>query len=228
MKKSKALVLFDIDGTLMRGAGPHHKQALIDGISKVTGLATHLDGVATSGMLDRDLIAAVLRAVGWRQRAIHKVLREIIQECQRSYCANCPADLSTALCPGVRQVVQQLKAQDAMLGLVTGNLSAIGWKKIELAGLSEYFSIGAFAEDGTTRTRLAKLAAQRARRSGTLARDAKISLLGDHENDVLAAKANGFQSIAVATGFTSFDELARLEPDIVVRDFTELDTLRLL
>ncbi len=32
MKRSESLVLFDIDGTLVRGAGLHHKQSLIEGI----------------------------------------------------------------------------------------------------------------------------------------------------------------------------------------------------
>jgi hypothetical protein len=41
----KALVLFDIDGTLTRRAGPHHRDALVVGIRRVTGLETTTEGI---------------------------------------------------------------------------------------------------------------------------------------------------------------------------------------
>jgi len=58
------LVLFDIDGTLLRGAGTHHKEALLEGIRRVTGLETSFEGLDTAGKLDMDLIAALLQAAG--------------------------------------------------------------------------------------------------------------------------------------------------------------------
>ena len=222
MSKSKALVLFDIDGTLMRGAGQHHRQALIEGIRSVTGLSTHLDGVPTSGMLDRDLIVNMLRVGGYTQRRAQSALRQIMAECQSAFVANCPTDLSSFVCVGVCDFLAELKRHDGVLGLVTGNLSQIGWKKLELAGLREYFSIGAFAEDGRTRAHLARVAVQRAKKRGLITKHCRIALIGDHGNDVQAAKANGYVSIAVATGLTSIEVLRDAEPDYLVRDLTEL------
>lgn len=213
----------------MRGAGDHHKRALIEGIKQVTGVATHLEGVATSGMLDRDLIVGMLRAAGYSQRRSRLALREIMSACQSIYTENCPRDLSPFVCAGVPEFVAEVKRRGAVLGLVTGNLAQIGWKKVELAGLRSYFSVGAFAEDGTTRARLACIAAQRARKLGLLERDCRITLIGDHANDVAAAKANGFQSVAVATGLMPREELAATEPDRLVRTLSELpieDVLR--
>jgi len=51
----------------------------------------------------------------------------------------------------------------------------------------------------------------------------RISLVGDHQNDVEAAKANGFQSVAVATGMSSFEELASVSPDLLFKDLTVID-----
>ena len=70
--------------------------------------------------------------------------------------------------------------------------------------------------------RLARIALNRARKSKLVARDARVSLIGDHLNDIRAAKANGFRSIGVATGLMPFEELKSCGPDIVVRDVTEL------
>lgn len=207
----------------MRGAGQQHKQALVDGIRRITGIETHLDGVATSGMLDRDLISNMLRAAGAGERRIRNSLREVMAECERCYLANGAPDLSGFVCTGVREFIADLGGRGAVLGLVTGNLSQIGWRKVELAGLRRYFSVGAFAEDGRSRTRLAKVATQRAVRLGLVRKTSRVTLIGDHLNDVQAAKANGFQSVAVATGVLSLEDLRKTEPDFLVRDLRELD-----
>jgi phosphoglycolate phosphatase-like HAD superfamily hydrolase len=128
---------------------------------------------------------------------------------------------------GVPEFLAHLEERGAVLGLVTGNLSQIGWKKVELAGLRAYFSIGAFAEDGTTRTRLAQVAARRAVKQGLIGKNCRISLIGDHVNDVEAAKRNGFRAVAVATGVTSLEELRASQPDILVSNLTELDSGKL-
>lgn len=227
MNSSKTLVLFDIDGTLLRGAGPHHKQALIDGIRKVTGLSTHLDGISTSGMLDRDLITAMLKAANRKGRQIGEIMLEIIEECQNAYDANCPSDLAGFVCPGVSELLFELRGRGAVLGPVTGNLSRIAHRKMELAGLAEYFSVGAFAEDAETRTKLARVAAQRAIERNLVAPICRTSLIGDHPNDLAAAKANGFQSIAVATGLIPLQELEASQPDILVHTLEELDIEKL-
>lgn len=228
MIKSKSLVLFDIDGTLMRGAGDHHKAALMEGIRRVTSLSTNLEGVATSGMLDRDLISLMLEAAGHPKRRIRGALRQIMAECQNAYLSNCAPDLTHCVCTGIRDALIELKNRDAVLGLVTGNLSQIGWKKVELANLKNYFSVGGFAEDGRTRTRVARVAAGRAMKAGLVRRDCRISLIGDHPNDVKAAKANGFQAVAVATGLAPIEELQASSPDILVRDLSELNMDKLL
>lgn len=223
------LVLFDIDGTLLRNAGPHHKDALVAGIREVTGLATTLDGIATAGMLDRDLIRNMLRAAGVRERNIRSVMRNVIQACQSAYRECGTLNLRDRVCPGVFECLRELRARGAVLGVVTGNLAAIGWLKLEFSGLREYFTVGAFAEDGTTRSRLALVAARRARREANeLRATAKVSLIGDHANDIQAAKANAFQAVAVATGVMPYEELRAYAPDILVRDLTELNIGRLL
>ena len=49
----KALVLFDIDGTLLRRAGPHHREALAAAVKKVTGIVTTTDGVPRATVIRR-------------------------------------------------------------------------------------------------------------------------------------------------------------------------------
>jgi phosphoglycolate phosphatase len=223
-----SLILFDIDGTLLRRAGPHHRAALAEGIRRITGYATTLDGVDTSGMLDRDLIACMLHTAGASGGHVRSAMVRIMAECQAAYAENCAPDLRDRVCVGTAELLRDLRSHGAVLGVVSGNLTEIGWKKLELAGLREYFSIGAFAQDGTTRARLARVAFWRARRIGLIRPDSKVSLIGDHLNDIEAAKANGFLSVAVGTGLVPVEVLRTASPDILVNDFTELPIERLL
>ena|ERR1700761_6598615 len=217
------LVLFDIDGTLLRRAGTHHKQALIDGIRNVTGLTTHLDGISTSGMLDRALITAMLKAAQYPDEQISEAMHSIIEECQRSYNSNCPSTLAEMVCPGVPALLFELRERGAALGLVSGNLSAIAWRKMELAGLRQYFEVGAFADEAATRAELAGAARRRAIKRDLVSANCFTSLIGDHPNDIQAARQNGFQAIAVATGLVGREALAAAGPDILVPTLEELD-----
>lgn len=228
MTKASSIVLFDIDGTLIRRAGPHHKSALVAGIRQVTGMETTLDGIPTHGMLDGDLIANMLRAAGYSESRLGSELRAIMAECQRHYLAHCAEDLRPRVCPGVVEILSELRDSGAALGLVTGNLSQIGWRKMELAGLRAYFSFGAFAEDDGTRADLARMAAKHAFDAGFAIPQSRISLIGDHPNDIGAAKTNGFQAIGVATGLSTLEELRAACPDAAVRDLREIDVRMLL
>ena len=212
-----ALVLFDIDGTLLRRAGPHHRQVLEDAARAVTGLDATTEGVQLAGMLDRDILTAMLRQSGASASVIRRAMPEIVVRAQRLYVRRCP-DLRRKVCPGARKLLQRLYRGGVPTGLVTGNLTRIGWKKMEQAGLRPFLRFGAFAEMARDRAGLVRIAIRQARREGWIDRDATIVLLGDHPNDIRAAHQNGIRSVAVATGVIGADELAKHSPDILVPD----------
>ncbi len=217
-----ALVLFDIDGTLLRRAGPHHRLALIDAIRRVSGLETTTDGVPLHGMLDPDILERMIRAAGGTARFAREAMPEIIRWAEVYYARTCP-DLRRKTCPGVRPMLRALHRRDVTLGLVTGNLSRIGWKKMERAGLKSYFRFGAFGEMARDRTSLARLAIREAYARGWIRRNSPITLIGDAPADVIAAKRNGIRSVAVSTGISTPLELAQAEPDLLVPDLGHID-----
>jgi len=216
-----ALALFDIDGTLLRRAGPHHRQALVDAVRRVTGLETTTDGVPVAGMLDRDILTQMLAKAGASGASIRRSMPEIVTAAQRIYVRGCP-DLRRKVCPGARGLLCRLSRRRIPAGLVTGNLSRIGWRKMERAGLRKYLRFGAFAELASDRAGLVRIAVRHARREGWIERGSPIVLIGDHPNDIRAARANGVRSIAVATGLISAAELADHHPDVLVEDMRAL------
>ena len=214
-------MLFDIDGTLLRRAGPHHRLALIEAVRRATGIATTTEGVPVQGMLDRDIVRLMLLNAGATESFVRRHMPSIIEHAQRIYIRTCP-DLRRRVCPGARMLLYKLSRKGIATGLVTGNLTRIGWKKMERAGLKQYLRYGAFAELAADRAGLVRIAIREARRRGWIDRKSPISLIGDHPNDVNAARANGVRSIAVGTGVVGLEELAQHSPDVLVPDMRSL------
>ena len=217
----RALVLFDIDGTLVRRAGPHHREALVVAVRRITGLETTTEGIPVQGMLDPDILAVMLRRAGARPVAIRQAMPALLRAAERHYLRVCPP-LHTKHCPGVEPVLDRLTRRGILLGLVTGNLTRIGWRKLERAGLRRYFRFGAFGDMAKTRAGLARLAVREARRQAWIGRGAPVSLIGDAPSDVIAARANRIRSIAVLTGITPPAELRAEKPDFLLANLRQL------
>jgi phosphoglycolate phosphatase len=214
------LILFDIDGTLVRRAGPHHRQALVDAVREVTGVETTTEGIPVHGMLDPDILTQMMRNAAIDHEAILLMRPAIIEAAQDIYQTGVP-DLRDKVCPGVVPLLDQLRERGTTLALVTGNLTRIGWRKLERAGLHQYFRFGAFGEMAHTRGGLARLAIEQAQREGVRTR--RVLLIGDATQDVQAARENGIRSIAVRTGITPAEDLEASAPDLLLDDLTQLD-----
>jgi phosphoglycolate phosphatase len=218
---SDLLLLFDIDGTLIRRAGPHHRQALVDAVRAVTGHETTTEGIPVHGMLDPDILAQMLRRVGVAPGSIEAAMPAILAEAERVYEAICP-DIRDKTCPGVKRLLLSLARHRVPCVLVTGNLAKIGWRKLERAGLERFFAFGSFAGTAHTRTALARNAILMARRRGLIRSHTRVWLVGDAPQDVLAARANGIGCVAVHTGVSDARELGKLRPTMLLRDLNSL------
>ena len=217
----RALVLFDIDGTLVRRAGAHHREALSYGIRRVTGRETTTDGIPLHGMLDPVILRKMMRRAGASGETVSEALPEVMRVAERRYLRTCPP-IADKLCPGVVETLERLERNGALLGLVTGNLTRIGWRKLARAGVRRYFRFGAFGELAPTRTALARMAGREARARGWIFPGTPVALIGDSPADVIAAKKNRFFSIAVRTGITPVQELIAQAPDFLLSDLRRL------
>jgi phosphoglycolate phosphatase len=221
LNPAKPLFLFDIDGTLLSKAGPHHRHALERAASLAAGRHVTTEGVPVAGMLDRDIIRLMLSQAGVSDKRIGQWMPFVVEEAQRHYPRICP-DLRHRVCAGMRPFLERLRRRGIAAGLVTGNLSRIGWHKMQRAGLRNYFTFGAFAEMGRTRTELAALAMAQARKQRLATGDSRVILVGDHLNDIRAARENGITIVSVTTGPMSREELSVFSPDFLLDDIRGL------
>jgi phosphoglycolate phosphatase len=216
-----AVVFFDIDGTLIRRAGPHHREALVEAVRRATGLETTVDGIPLHGMLDPEILAAMLRNAGASRALTRSAMPEIQRHAQAIYARRCPS-LERKVCPGVRRLLGRLRRAGVPLGLVSGNFTRIGWRKVERAGLKYHFRTGVFGEMGKDRAGLLRIAIRQARERGWIHAGTRVSLVGDTPSDVKAARANGALAVAVSTGLSTREELLASSPDVLVPDLLSL------
>lgn len=195
----------------------------MEAVREVTGRESTTDGIPVQGMLDPVILTRMMENAGLAAEAIRAAMPRVIEVAQEVYRSGVP-DLRDRMCPGVVPLLEQFTAQGRVLALVTGNLTRIGWHKLERAGIHHYFRFGSFGEMAATRGELARLAIARARREGMIAAEDRVALIGDAPQDIEAAREAGALAIAVRTGISSAGTLEALGPDVLIDDLTCLDT----
>ena len=215
--------LFDIDGTLMRSRDRVHYDSVAASVHRITGFEITLAGVLIHGSTDTAILREACRQAGIPDKVM-EVHHDSILEAMRNSVAERRHELDPELMPGVEAVLRHLAQKGALLGVASGNLEAIGWIKIEKAGLREWFRFGGFSDHFPVRPELIGHAAQKARELAGPggANGVQICVVGDTPRDIEAARANFLSVIAVATGKYSFDELLRCQPEACVSSLKDL------
>jgi phosphoglycolate phosphatase len=211
--------LFDIDGTLLRSRDRVHFDSVAASVHRVTGFEITLAGVLLHGSTDTAILREAYRQAGLPANVLEERY-EAILEAMRNCVAERRHELDPIVMPGVNEVLHYLARRGALLGVASGNLEAIGWIKIEKAGLRQWFRFGGFSDHFPVRAELIGQAANKARELA--GKEAKICVVGDTPRDIEAARANFLSVIAVATGKYSFDELREYRPEVCVTSLADL------
>jgi phosphoglycolate phosphatase len=209
-------LLFDIDGTLLQGAGTEHGRALAEAAMQVHGLAALGGDVEVAGRTDAAIMRDLLALAGVDTDAFDARWPAVMEAAVTGYERLAPGDLSDRVAPGVPELLDALGARrDAFrLSLVTGNLEPIARLKLARAGIGGHFEPGqgGFGSDHASRARLPAIARARA---GDWPRDRTV-VIGDTPRDIACARADDVRVAAVATGPFAIEALA--DADAVVDD----------
>ncbi|ACF14102.1 Haloacid dehalogenase domain protein hydrolase [Chloroherpeton thalassium ATCC 35110] len=221
----RKLVLFDIDGTLVKVEGIS-RNALIEALRKVYGSEGSAATYSFAGKMDGVIIYEVMRESGLLDNHIQARFEDVKQTYIDIF-KQCAEQNHVQLLDGVVALLDELAAHsDVVLGLLTGNFEDSGRHKLALSGINHYFSFGAFAEDGHERIDLPEVAVDRAyHRTGKRFTGKDVVIIGDTEHDVRCAKVLNSKCIAVATGYYSIESLEAGKPDHVVENLR--DTTRI-
>jgi len=211
--------LFDIDGTLLNAYGGAHYNAFHSALRHSFNLNCKIDGVPLHGNTDIGILRAVLRREGLTDADFDKHRASLLEHMCEQVELN-RAQIRAEVCPAITELVALLSEQGKLLGIASGNLAKIGWMKLEAAGLRDYFSFGAFADQCETREDIFRSGVAEVKRR--LGPTATVCIVGDTPADIEAAKATGLPIVAVATGIYSREQLQQCEPDVSVASCQEI------
>jgi len=223
------ILLWDIDGTLIRSLQTGgYKVYTIPVLEEIFGTSGQLATMHVSGMTDLQIIAEALRDEGFThediRKRIHEVSVRITEEARRVTGNGTPF---FQVIPGVREMLDVLDQHPRYRSaLLTGNIEAMAYLKMELVGLEKYFSLpGAFGDESHDRKDLPALAAERIRNQLKMNLAAEqFIVLGDTPNDIGCAQHFGARAVALGTGrFYSAEELLACEPDAFLPDLSDTE-----
>lgn len=213
------LILFDIDGTLIRSNGAG-RAALQVALEDVYGTAGPIADYPMSGKTDWRIVRDLLTAVRFTPAQIDPKLPTLYHRMGEVAREMFPHK-GIKPCDGIMQLLAFLRTQeDVVLGLLTGNNDQTALLKLEAAGIDvSPFKVNAFGSEAIDRNDLPAIAYKRALAlMGDTAVSAKTFIIGDTPADVLCARAGQAVAIAVASGWHGSETLAKYRPDYLFKN----------
>ncbi|MDX1414120.1 MAG: HAD family hydrolase [Candidatus Promineifilaceae bacterium] len=217
------LLLFDIDGTLIR-SNSAGRLAMAAALEEMFGTSGPLESYNMSGKTDARIITDLMTAIGLSAEEAEQKL-PLTYELMAEKAMDIYPGRGIVPCAGVEKLLNYLRSrEDVVLGLLTGNSQSTTPLKLQEAGIQpEQFVVGAFGSDDLDRNRLVAVATERflALTGRQIAGDNMV-IIGDTPADILCARAGKATAIAVATGWHSMETLARYNPDFLFEDLEDL------
>lgn len=219
------VVLFDIDGTILLSSGAGRtamERALVEHFGTAGPETYRYDGKT-----DKLIVRETMRLHGIADAEIdarmEAVLARYLEHLQAALASG--ARRAYAL-PGVPALIDAVeRADDLVLGLLTGNVEAGARAKLDAVALAfDRFVVGAFGSDHEERPQLPPIARDRA--SALLGYEVpgeRLIIIGDTPADVHCGRGVGARAIAVATGGFTVDELAAHDPAATFADLRDTD-----
>ena len=205
------LVLFDIDGTILRSDGAGRRaihRALMEVFGSIGPASYWFDGKT-----DRQIVRDLMRLEGHEDAHIDARMDPLLRryvECLAGELAE--EGFNAYLLDGVEELLAALESRDdVILGLLTGNVEPGARAKLLAVGLEpDRFTVGAFGSDHEHRPALPGIAQQRARDDlGIDVAGGDIVVIGDTPADIECARSVEARAIGVATGRFPVEELQR-------------------
>jgi len=214
------LVLFDIDGTLIRtqGAGVRAFERTFSSEFKIPNATRTMN---FAGRTDPSLVRECFQ--------LHQI-EPSLENFERFFEAYVfwldylLRESKGAVCPGVRDLIDyfQTLPSGPLLGLLTGNIRLGAEIKLKHFGLWDAFCSGAFGDDHEDRNQLAVIAQQRGRDMlGGPLPGKEILVIGDTPRDIACANAINANVLAVGTGAYSCEELGTHQATWVVESLLD-------
>ncbi|MFO0817468.1 MAG: HAD family hydrolase [Pirellulales bacterium] len=215
------VLLFDIDGTLLSTGGAG-MTALRAAMRDEFGVADPHE-VPVSGRTDRGIARSLFQChemedteehwLRFRDAYLYHLEQQLPQKQGR-------------VLPGVECILAAVsQLEHVQLGLLTGNVRRGAELKLTHYGLWSYFDFGGFGDQHADRDAVAAEALAESRRRLPNSEAERVWVIGDTPMDVTCARHIGAKSVAVATGSFQREVLEAYEPDLLLNDLGDVESL---
>lgn len=224
----KYLFLFDIDGTLLNFQHGVAKTLFIELMTEVFGKEfdeTHLPDF--NGRTDLYILRTMAENHGIDFEGLSQKLPTVWKAIISKFEGYSTPDYIELL-PGVNELLTSLeKREDVELGLITGNFRENAYLKLRAHDLERYFNFGAFGDDHENRNNLPPIAIDNANifLKHNHFKPENTLIIGDTLRDIECARHNKIKSVAVTTGKYKRDQLATLQPDLLLDDMSDFKSV---
>lgn len=235
--RTKKLVLFDIDGTLIQASQysvDQWKIRVVEVFRKIYGkhLSVDFDIAQVNGKVERRYFREIAQMLGvsknefeknfpYAAAYFHTLLKHHIQK----------KDITFTRVKEAYELVSILSATEHIrMGLVTGNIEKNAWLKLASADFDTPFRVGGFGDVIEDRGDLVLEAVKNSSIHYNETYDkTDIIVVGDTVHDIASAKKAGVVAVGVATGITeTYEALVKAGGDVVVRTLMDRPMLALL
>jgi phosphoglycolate phosphatase-like HAD superfamily hydrolase len=224
MERRALVLLFDIDGTLISTGGAG-RRAIERAFEIHYGRRDAFSAFSFGGMTDRAILRAGWAAIGREPGPME------MDEVLATYVGVLEDEVARAeryrLHDGIEPALAEAASLSACaIGLGTGNIKEGARVKLTRVGIYGRFAFGGFGSDHEQRPELIRIGAERgAAHLGRPLSECRVVVIGDTPKDVHAAQAIGAESVAVATGSSTLEELVAAGATHVFPDLTACGAL---
>lgn len=224
MSAQPTVLLFDIDGTLLRTGGAG-RRSMRRAFGELFGRPDILDDMDFRGMTDPLILEGGLQLLGEQPTPEH--ITALTEAYLRALAVEVPASASYEVLPGVRGLLRRLSGHERLaMGLGTGNSQAGARTKLSHGDIWHPFAFGGFGDDHRDRVEVIRAGAARgARALATSLPECRVVIIGDTPKDAHAALGIGGACLGVLTGGYTEDELRAAGAEWVVPDLRHASVL---
>lgn len=131
--------------------------------------------------------------------------------------------------PGMHKMLQKLQAHGVHMAIASSKPTVFVKEILQHFGLDRYFRVAVGSELDGTRSNKQEVVEEALRQlfHGYEVKREEVFMIGDRKFDVEGAKAQGIESVGVAYGYGSVQELMEAHADYVVRSVEELESFLL-
>ena len=219
----KTLLLFDIDGTLIRLVGKTGitYKRFTYAVNKTFGTNLPASAVPNYGhIINTELLLLLSQKAGIDRKDALKKL-DTLYHYTTEHFKDHLSEYHTVILDGVKPLLSRLKAEGYLIGIVSGNIEPIAKMKMSKMGLEGIFDFGVYAYGSNRKKDMILEAIKKANSMSGHKFTAKSTLyFGDTAIDVQEARAAGVKMFALASGHHTYEILRKERPDYLMESLS--------